>query len=398
MFSITDGSIDKVINNGLSYYRFRITYCGKTYERRARKKPDLKPKIEALLDSLNAGQAVGSSATRVGEWAEKWIETVIKPTTKPATYDAYKTTVKNHIIPAFGFMRLDKLQPMDLQAYFQMLADGLKANTINTIRRHIIMMYDSAITFGLVGWNPAAKTKPIKADQVERRALTEEECKQLLEVVKTRDYLIHRDDGKYLLAEDAGAEYNRKTTELIIHIALKTGMRKGEIFGLQWDAVDFEKKEITVVTALSLSKHRAVLDTPKTARSKRKIQIDDGLVDMLRKHKALQEHYAAEFGDIYNNVNNLVCCTAVGTFISATNFSKRFLRPALDAAGIGRDVSFHSFRHTHCSQLIKAGVSINVVSQRLGHYSAAFTVARYSHLLPGMQERAVEVMNMIFDE
>lgn len=172
-------------------------------------------------------------------------------------------------------------------------------------------------------------------------------------------------------------------------------MRRGELLGLKWQDVDFDKATVTVRRTLARTKKGLVLQEPKSQASRRTVTLPEEVVKALKALKIEQAKQKLKAGPLYQN-NDLVFATNIGTFINPENITKRHLYPVLEKAGLPR-VRFHDLRHTHAMLLLLKGENIKVVSERLGHTSVAFTLKAYGHVLPGMQEGAAKRINAVLE-
>jgi integrase len=160
-----------------------------------------------------------------------------------------------------------------------------------------------------------------------------------------------------------------------------TGMRQGELFGLQWEDIDFEGHQIHVRRAL----WHGQLGTPKSRRSRRAIDMPPTLEEALQR---LSTQKRSEF----------VFCNERGTPIDADNFRHREFPPALRRAGL-RPVRFHDLRHTYTSLLIAQGAHPKYIQAQLGHASIQTTLDRYGHLMPSVhQAEARKLDQLVFGE
>lgn len=251
---------------------------------------------------------------------------------------------------------------------------------------------------GIIGTNPAKRTRPPRAVKTQIRALDEDETLRLIATAKKGAYIYAGVKQKW--DENDGMVYLRKCYYTAIVLTLASGMREGEIFGLQWSNVDLERRAVRIVSNMVTTKtHGEVLDSPKTSASQRIIPIPRKAVAALREWKQYQKQYANKWCDIFQNANALVFTNSYGKMVCISNFMQRYFRKMI-AVAIGEDeiVRFHDLRHTHASQLLRAGVNVKVVSERLGHANATVTMNIYSHLLPGMQETAVNYLEKLFND
>ncbi len=173
-------------------------------------------------------------------------------------------------------------------------------------------------------------------------------------------------------------------------LAAHTGMRRGELLGLRWCDLDLDAGRVSVRQALVSVGYETAISDVKTGTSRRTIDIDEGVVQVLRDwYKArIEERVGVEPA-----ADDLVFVKADGTSMHPDIFSQLFDRTVarIDVPAI----SLHDLRHTHATLLLKAGVHVKVVSERLGHANVAFTMNVYQHVLPGMQAAAADAFSKL---
>ena len=218
----------------------------------------------------------------------------------------------------------------------------------------------------LLARNPIQAVEPPKAQRQEMHALDEDETATLLG----------------LLAESR--------LYMPVMLAITTGLRRGEILGLCWKNVDLATGTIMVVQSLEQTKERVRLKSPKTHRSRRSIALADMTVEALRSHRVKQAEERLALGPSYED-HDLVCPRPGGSPWPPDMFSTAF------AAFVRRSgmkpFRFHDLRHSHATHMLRAGVHPKIVSERLGHSAVGITLDTYSHVLPGMQEDAVRLLD-----
>lgn len=170
------------------------------------------------------------------------------------------------------------------------------------------------------------------------------------------------------------------------HLAAHTGMRRGEVLGLRWGDVDLEVGRLSVRQALVSVAYQVELSDVKTGSGRRTIDLDPGTVDVA---KLWRIQRSEERGGREPAADDLVFTKEDGEFIHPDSFSQTFDRKVAKLPV--PTISLHDLRHTHATLLLKAGVPVKVVRERLGHATAAFTMTVYQHVLPGMQSDAAEL-------
>ena len=187
------------------------------------------------------------------------------------------------------------------------------------------------------------------------------------------------------LAAIDGDEYHALYT-----VAALTGLRRGEVVALRWDAVDLNAGTLTVERSVGKGLDGLHDKQPKSDAGRHVVELDDGLIDTLRKHRQMQLERRLAFGAGWHDLN-LVFTELTGEAIHPDRLSKRWsdlVRRRTPALGLPR-IRFHDLRHSHATALLAAGVRADVVSARLGHSSVAFTLSTYAHRSEGDQRSAL---------
>ncbi len=168
-------------------------------------------------------------------------------------------------------------------------------------------------------------------------------------------------------------------------LGARLGLRRGELAGLRWSAIDLEAKTLRVIETRVVVESKAVASTPKTAAGRRSIPLDDHLVAELRFHRARQAEERLAAGAAWEDTGYLFVDELGGPYRPET-FSRMFTHLSAEA-GLRR-LRFHDGRHTAASLMLAAGESPKVVTEILGHTSPVITQVVYQHLMPGMGETA----------
>jgi integrase len=178
-----------------------------------------------------------------------------------------------------------------------------------------------------------------------------------------------------------------------MRLAAMSGMRRGEVLGLRWSDLDFDRGSLAVRQAVVAAGYDTYLDTPKSHRP-RTIDLDPKTMKALRRRRREQLEYRLAAGDGYLS-SDLVFTKADGSLVHPDTFTQAFDRK-VEQTGLRR-ITLHGLRHTHATLLLKAGVPVQVVSQRLGHSDPGFTLRLYGHVLPSMQADAVNKITAMVD-
>lgn len=375
-----EGSVYQEASSGLWVAARTVGYTPAGHQRRVkgrgRTQIEARQALERKLRALGGLVGVGGLETEaskltVAAWMKRWLEYKTNvERRRPKTVERYRQVVDCHIEPALGSRRLAALRPADVEELLvSMAAAGLSPRsvryawaTLNNALRH-------AERRGLVAVNVAARVQPPAQSSTRPEALEPREVLRLLEVARER--------SRYWA---------------LYHVAITTGMRRGELLALEWSDLDFEAGVLRV--RRSQDELGRVADV-KTEAGRREVPLAATDVEVLRVHREeLGEHIklAREAG-LWRGAARVWPSTA-GTPAGARNLYRDFLR-VLELAGLRR-VSFHALRHTAATLALRAGVPVHVVSRRLGHRDAAITMRVYAHVLADMsQAGALELEDLL---
>lgn len=292
-----------------------------------------------------------------------------------STWDGYRRKMERHVIPSLGKVSIRRLRPHHLERlYDEKLhpengSRPLAPKTVLEIHLIIRGALNDAVRRGIVTRNVALVAHAPKLrsiPKVEPQAWTALELQAFL-----REAAGHRlFPALWLLSN--------------------TGLRRSELLGLQWDDVDLAEAIISINRGLVSVGYELHESRGKTTNSRRAIDLDPTTVAVLSAWKAWQ---AAERGAVGIEPTGWVFADVDGNPIHPHAISQAFKR-IVARAGVP-EVRLHDVRHTHGTLLIKAGVPVKVVSERLGHGNPAFTIDTYQHVLPGMQAEAARIFESL---
>lgn len=331
-----------------------------------KKREDVRDKLAKALSDRADGLVFEVGTMTVGEYLDRWLGDV-RDTVRKSTHEGYEYAVRPHIKPALGRIKLKDLNPAQIRWFYRDRLDfGLAPATVH--KQHVVLhkALKAAVADGLIPRNAAAGLKLPRITREEIDPLTEEESRRLLEAVR----------GERL--------------EALYVLALNTGMRQGELLALKWEDVDLEGGRLRVRRTLTHAEKAFVLGEPKTKNSRRTIRLTKGTISALQAHLSRQLEEIEKMGSLYQ-LGGLIFATEAGTIINPSNLRNRSFKPLL-AKGALPQIRFHDLRHTCATLLLSKDVNVKVVSEMLGHASISITLDIYSHLLPDMQEKAVEAL------
>jgi integrase len=345
------------------------------------RKGDADKMVTELVKRRNDGDYRAPEKLTMGDYLTgKWLPAQ-RSQLRASTYHSYKRTIELHVIPTLGKVPMSRVMPEDLDALYAKLLESGRRNkrggplspaSVRYVHRVLRKAFGDAVRKGTLVRNPASLADPPKdsaeVDGSEMHVWTAAELARFL------------------------AAISEERLFPAYHLAACTGMRRGEILGLRWADVDLTAKRVSVRQALITVAYEMRLSDVKTAAGRRTIDINRGDVQVLANWRRRQAEERLLVGPAWED-HGLVFCRPDGTPIHPERLSRTF--DQLVARHALPPVRLHDLRHTHASLLLKDGVPIKVVSERLGHASATFTMNTYQWLLPGMQAEAAAAFERI---
>lgn len=336
---------------------------------------EVRQKLQEATRAVDLGTYQIPKKTTVKEWLREWLKTYAENTVKPYTLSSYKSIVKNHIIPRLGAMQLQELRGNHIQQFYNDLtASGLSGKTVKNISTVLQRALKQAQKLGYMSFNPCELAELPKVQRTEIHPLTDAEIPRFLEAAKHSEY------------DNAFA------------VCLFCGLREGELLGLCWDCVDFERGEIKIMRQLQRGKEKGtgytLIASTKSGRS-RTIKPPPITFQYLQAELQRQEAARIRAGSARSNEWDLVFTNAIGGHRSIFGFYKSF-KSIVES--IGRpDARPHDLRHTCATTAIAAGADIKSVQDLLGHATASFTLDRYAHASERMKQDTADRLQNYYD-
>ena len=393
-------------------------------------------------EKCKTGQILKGDIT-FADFVEVWKRDFATIHLKPKTLEGYKYLLKR-IIPGIGHIRLDRLQPQHLSAFYKNLAEqnirdvtvlkpvenfryimkengltqraikeitGISETTLRqayngrnigvetakrlckgldmelgelfilpknskplsakTIRAHhqlISSILSVAVEWQVIYSNPCQRVRAPKVPVMEAHYLEEEDAKRLLK-----------------LLEEESIEHRA-----MIYLLMFTGMRRGEMCGLEWADLDMKKGTIKIKrNSLYIPERGVYTDTPKTGSSVREIRVPDVVMNLLKEHRRNQLEERILLGDRWHDCDRIFTTWEGKPIFPDT--PTRWFRDFVKKHDLP-PITLHSLRHTSATLLIAGGTDIRTVSRRLGHSRASTTLNIYSHALRSADEVACETL------
>ena len=334
-------------------------------------KKDAQRELTRLVAEVDAGTAVDPSRMTIAEYLRGWLDS--DGDLAPKTIERYRQLVEQQIVPHLGATPLQKLRPAQVHDWHATLLKSggkngrpLSAQTVGHAHRVLHRGYERALRLEIVGRNPARPVPPPKPQPGEVEILTAEQIAAVLS----------RLEGHRLHA--------------IAAVALGTGMRRGELCGLAWGALDLDNRLARVERSLEETAAGLRFKHPKSKHGRRSVSLPPYAVEILRAHRRGQIEQRLVLGLGKIGSDDLIFTLADGSPYPPDKLSR-------DWGNVVRDrklprVMFHALRHSHASALIAAGVDIVTVSRRLGHGSPAITLTVYAHLFADTDKTAASAI------
>lgn len=292
-------------------------------------------------------------------------------------YDGFFTRIE----AALGHKQLDDITPNNIRAFIKMISNAgtyngrrkdqstLSSTTIQKHHKLLNLLFNRAIKWGLASKNPCERTDTPKSTSPHIAVYDEKTLSEFLAKLDT-------EETKY---------------QALMYLALSTGMRRGELFALQWSAIDFENNTIRILHTMQYIPGKGLsLKEPKTELSNRIVSAPPLVMAILKRHKAEQAAKKLKIGSRWHKEHDFVFCTWEGKAMHPDTLNN-WLCKFTEANNLPH-ISPHSFRHMAASFLIKSGVDVRTVSGKLGHARTSTTTDIYAHVIQSAEQQTADIM------
>ena len=347
-------------------------------------KKDAEVELAKFVTEVQNGLVIDGKSLKFSEFTEIWKRDYGSKELAPSTYKRYCRMLETRLLPYFGHFYINKIKPTDIMKFYDLLEKDtqlvrkkgnngaktkkpLSGKTILEHHRLLRAMLHKAVYWQLIVTNPAERVQPPKARKPKRKSYDDEQTKILLENLE----LLSIEDIKYKVA---------------IILTVFTGVRLGELMGLEWQDVDFKNGIISINRSSQYLADMGVFTkVPKTESSIREIAIPEFIIFLLEEYKLWYEEQKSIYGELWTNSDRLFV-QADGKPMHPSTISKWFVKYV---GQIGLPViNFHGLRHTNASLLVAQNVDIAVISARLGHAQISTTLDFYVHPLLSHNRKA----------
>ena len=338
-------------------------------------KKDAKIELAKFVADVQKGMYVEGKSLKFTDFVEIWKRDYGSKELAPSTYKRYLGILESRIIPFFGHFRVDKIKPTDIMQFYDLLSKDtqivrrkdnngkktgkpLSPKTILEHHRLLRAMLQKAVYWQMIVSNPAERVQAPKTKKPKRKYYDDEQSKALI-------------SGLMKLTEE---QFKYKVA---IILTIFTGVRLGELMGLEWDDINFREGIVSINRSSQYLADKGVFTkVPKTESSIRDVAIPDFVVSLLEEYKCWYDNQKALFGELWYDSNRLFV-QADGKPMHPSTISKWFEK---FVAQIGLPViNFHGLRHTNATLLIAQNIDVSVVAARLGHAQITTTLNFYVH-------------------
>jgi len=333
---------------------------------------EVQEKLAAALQEQKQGMLIATPQQTVGQFLTDWLENTHKQSVRPRTYERYEEAIRLHLLPVLGKYQLQKLSAQHVQAFYaRKLKEGLSPSTVIYYHSVLHNALDTAVKWGLVSRNVCDLVTPPRRARFEIKPFTTEQVQSFFAAIRGHKW------------------------EALFTLALATGMRQGELLGLKWQDINFSTGTLQVRRILtripSETSGKVYIEAePKTEKSRRSITVASFALEALSQHRVSQLETKLKAGAFWEE-HDYVFCTLVGRHLRPSHVVDEF-KKLLKKADLP-DIRFHDLRHSAATLLLSLGVHAKVVQEMLGHTQISMTMDIYSHVLPSMQQDAVNKLN-----
>ncbi|KJY38812.1 site-specific integrase [Streptomyces sp. NRRL S-495] len=369
--------------------RQRLHVYGRTRQQAMDKLTDAKA-------ASNRGVPVVHAQGTVGNWMTYWLETVAVHRVRETTHTRYAAVARLYIIPGLGAKKLSKLTARDIRTWL----DGLRTRCQCCARRTDHQ-------------RPAAKQRCCAVGDCCRRVLSALTLTYIHTVLKTAlEHAVQEEEIPRNVArnvrlgtprprrfEPLTAEEARQLLDAapdhplhsVVHLALHTGLRRGELLGLTWEDIDLNAGTAVIRRSLQrTSDNGLVLFPTKTQASERRIALPVACIQALQEHRVDQQAEHETAGLRWNPHGYIFTAPNTTLPVEPSTLNRRFAT-LLHQAGLRR-IRFHDLRHTTATLLLDQGIELVVIKELLGHAHIGVTATVYTHVRLRIQRNAIDLL------
>ena len=364
-------------------------------------------------EKVKSGKYLDGEKLTFQAFAERWLSEYAVHHLEPSTLQIYTYLLEAHIFPAIGHLKLSKLQPAQLNKFYNDLAEhrkdgravGYAAKTIKQIHNIISSIYTTALKWNVCTENPCQRTEAPRTapagDKVKYFTLEQVQTfLGLLDKDYSTTYKAHDrtdDTGKaYHVAEYSETRKLPTQFKLFFLLALFCGCRRGELLALTWADLDFHAGSVSITKSTGIVNGKPLTRAPKTRSSVRVLSVPGSVLEVAKAYRKEQLQYRMALGSKWEGDNYIFIQWNGRQMHPDTPYNtfKKVIRRYNDSCSKEEDklpeIPLHGLRHTSATLLISQNVDVRTVSGRLGHAQTSTTMDIYAHSLKKMDEVAAE--------
>jgi len=354
------------------YYVIDLPKDPVTGKRRQRLKRGFRTEGEAEaacaeeITRINKGLFVEETKMTLADYFKLYLEVHAEPNFKPTSYDTEKTIIEGRINPDIGHHVFQKITPLIIKQYYAKLSKTYSSDYVRNI--HGVMRRAFRVAYAELELIPANIMEKVKTPKIQKKEM---------------QFWDESEWTKFLQVSFDHVHY------IFFALAIRAGMRRGEVLGLRWKDIDFNKKVLTVQQTVNWTRNGLIFQpVPKTEGSNRKVELDSLLLNELKERRKQVLENKLRLGKDFMD-HDLVCCYENGEPVKPKRITEG-MEVLTRKAGI-KKIRVHDLRHTHASFLLYLNINPKVAAERMGMSVQMFN-SRYSHLLPTMQKEAVNLI------
>ncbi|MBE6047775.1 MAG: site-specific integrase [Clostridium sp.] len=356
------------------------------------KKEALDAGTKALAEYNNCGLSFVPSEISFNDYLDYWIKEYATVNLKETTVTNYEKKIRLYIKPELGIYKLKALTPSILQNFInKKFNEGFSRNTLLVLKGILSGSLNYAVEpLAFIKFSPMAAVRlPLS------RAVPDTPTR------KKEKSIVTEDEMNIILERFPFGH----SCYLPLQLAYRCGLRLGEAFALTWEDINFENKTLNINKQVQ-NQNKLWTITDTKYKSDRVIDLDDTMIDILKKYKDLQEKSKNFYAEYYtqlkinssNEINelegediHLINVRENGTYIQprVMQHCSRIIHYKLGF----KNFDYHSLRHTHATMLLSAGANIKAVQERLGHKKVGLTLDTYTHVTEEMRKETLEILN-----
>jgi integrase len=327
----------------------------------------LNKRIREVQGEIDRGIYVKPAKQSLKDYLECWLRDSALPALSPRGFEGYEYCCLKYIFPALGRIPLSELKPAHIQHLISEQQIEGHFRTAKYVYSTLKKALNAAVKMGILHRNPCDAIESPKVPAHEMKVMSKSDYNNFLEYIQDSPYYA------------------------LFYTALFTGMRRSELLALEWKSVDLLLCLVSInrtmhVPTTGRYQGQIIFKQPKTATSRRPIDLTPSNAIVLRQHREAQNKIRISSGLPELKEDDLVFCNFDGRPYLPDSLSNAWAKLAARAGLKG--IRFHDSRHSMATIMLKDGIHPKIVQDRLGHADIGTTLNTYSHVVPGLQKAA----------